>query len=676
MTDGQLIKQPLCYACGLRMSMLFQHTPPPTLKQFLRACDTEGTCADPAPGEDGLTIRDERLCPDCLPIQDDTHHSRFVIIHETHASAQRYLDRRQHSRNGAAGQDDGAFTYMACMTAKTADDDDDPHSCQTPSLPLLCVACLGLYQFMDYIHAPAIAAAVRRSPYTDCTGISVNVNVSRAFTFTWLAAATLYFDNCHRQQAPPSAQAPIQTHTSNMCTTMPMTSEHHHTAPHSLLVQSHSFHHGGPHHDGTTSEETDSAPHGRHGHHTISTSSGSMASLPPPATSEARPGRDVVVPEELSNFKELYMRDLRARVLSYLCISHDQLIAMSRRRRQTGSEPAVLAQHHDHSSPSSAAVALSHSCSSVLPAGIHTYRRLVQATCSTDHDAALVCRTGCECVASGESAVPAACRRLRESTTSRSLSSKRARVEDEQDEAQDEEKDEDEKAHRAATESEVCAGQALVYNNENTSIIVEVYCRHDTAEELLTQEHLLPRQYMSNRSSCVLTYGVIYDYVMPFLQRKQLGCGALMAHKQREESRDGRRACEAGENVCGESVSSSWRRARAASVSCEVSHARLFLMGNYRKLSREMSQSPWFIAGKRIGTFSLQEVIANAVIPFFYPHRRRSDLAATRTNELATHDAEHDMPLSDKKKHVDMSRTPSIQHTAPRRRRRHSMRVR
>ena len=59
-----------------------------------------------------------------------------------------------------------------------------------------------------------------------------------------------------------------------------------------------------------------------------------------------------------------------------------------------------------------------------------------------------------------------------------------------------------------------------------------------------------------------------------------------------------------------------------APFQCTVRHASVFIIGRYHKYIRGMSQSPWFGDGVRIGSFplSLQEYIANPLLPLFFPY--------------------------------------------------------
>jgi len=51
----------------------------------------------------------------------------------------------------------------------------------------------------------------------------------------------------------------------------------------------------------------------------------------------------------------------------------------------------------------------------------------------------------------------------------------------------------------------------------------------------------------------------------------------------------------------------------------DCSHAAVFVMGNYLKFSRLLSQSPWEVDGKKLYETSIQEEIAKIVMPYYQP---------------------------------------------------------
>jgi len=51
----------------------------------------------------------------------------------------------------------------------------------------------------------------------------------------------------------------------------------------------------------------------------------------------------------------------------------------------------------------------------------------------------------------------------------------------------------------------------------------------------------------------------------------------------------------------------------------DCSHGAIFVMGNYLKFSRSLSQSPWEVDGKKLYETSIQEEIAKVVMPYFQP---------------------------------------------------------
>lgn len=52
-------------------------------------------------------------------------------------------------------------------------------------------------------------------------------------------------------------------------------------------------------------------------------------------------------------------------------------------------------------------------------------------------------------------------------------------------------------------------------------------------------------------------------------------------------------------------------------VKCSIVGPTIFVAGRYRKLSRDLSQTPWILDGKRIKCNSLLEIIVQEVAPYF-----------------------------------------------------------
>ncbi|ORC88561.1 uncharacterized protein TM35_000161990 [Trypanosoma theileri] len=167
MSQSPQQKDALCYACALRMSILHQ-VPPPLPVTQLRSV---------------LCNAAERACGnEKEPLVDEMYHPQFSIIYETYESSSRFLDTIIDAEGGAIG----------C------------HQIQS-----LCCACLGLYQFLDYVYAPSVAAAVRTSPYMDSERISVNVNVHRSISFLWLSMATIFYGVAGRENERPRPSSVI-----------------------------------------------------------------------------------------------------------------------------------------------------------------------------------------------------------------------------------------------------------------------------------------------------------------------------------------------------------------------------------------------------------------------------------------------------------------------------------
>ncbi|KAG5483883.1 hypothetical protein CUR178_06880 [Leishmania enriettii] len=475
-------KDALCYPCALRMSMLFDYPPPRMIGQ-LQSPLGPGSVFD--------------FSNDTLPTLDDEHHPLFTLVHETPLSARRYFCGALRPIVNVEGDlkaplpDDKSEVEGITAVKSTAHGMLGGDTAPQCAVSWLCVACLGLYQFIDFIHAPLAAAAVRASPFYDSESITINVNINRSLTFTWLAAATRYFDL-----------------------------------------------------KGTGTE---------------------------------RPLPSSIVKEELSNFKDFYMSDLRARIVSYLLRSHDDVVA---------------------SSVSPAAV----SGTAQLP-GLSVYAEAVGATLSRSASGTGKQDTEGESVAKrARSEVAAA--------VSGPASSLTAAV-----------------SVRGAARPALVALQAFRYSGASESLVGEVFCRHHATEGLITEGYM-PAEYCGNRSTEVLPYSVIYDYAVPYLTK----AGWMPA------------PTTAAGGQCQEDRRTAARQ--AATVSCHLQHANIYLMGRYRKMMRSMSQSPWFLNGRRIGSFSLQEVIANPLLPFFFPFMPAAPQEAPESPVLLTSDERKSTPTA------------------------------
>ncbi|CBH17640.1 uncharacterized protein TEOVI_000234200 [Trypanosoma equiperdum] len=138
--------------------------------------------------------------------------------------------------------------------------------------------------------------------------------------------------------------------------------------------------------------------------------------------------------------------------------------------------------------------------------------------------------------------------------------------------------------------------QAFVYSPDNEGLVADIAAEHHQLKNL-TNGTAVPLQYCSNRSEGVLTYSVIYDYVFPYLNATGCWTGD---------------AADVGR-------SGNFLICEPATLACSLQHSNIMLIGNYRKTRRDLSQSPWFVNGKRVGSYSLQEAIADPVLPFFFP---------------------------------------------------------
>ncbi|KAH9599728.1 hypothetical protein LSM04_002864 [Trypanosoma melophagium] len=388
MSRFPLQKDALCYACALRMSILHQ-VPPPVPATQLRSVLYNGAGSECGNKKE--------------PLVDEMYHPHFSIIYETYESSLRFFDTITDVEVGAIG----------CHHIES-----------------LCCACLGLYQFLDYVYAPYVAAAVRTSPYIDSERISVNVNVHRSISFVWLSVATVFYGVAGRENERPRSSS--------------------------------------------------------------------------------------VIPEEHCNFKDFFMGDFRARVLQYTIFSHSELAERT------------------------------------TPVGYQMYLREIKRQ--------------------GEKYI--------------NINIPQPRT-----------------------------IQAFSYSPDNEGVIVDVSAEHFRVKNLAGGDEV-PMQYCSNRSDGVMTYSVLYDYVEPYLKMT----GWWWSDGKNTEMTQVKR----------------FNIQETATLSCSIQHSNIMLIGNYCKMRRDLSQSPWFTDGKRVGTFSLQEIIANPILDFFFPEGVTASMGwKNETNQYA-----------------------------------------
>jgi len=535
-------QKPLCYHCAVRMSTLFRIPPPPphSLVQQERG-DFTSRCDDVAAVER------------TQPIVVRTFNANMMIVYETEASVSRLGVSTPWERlTSALGSDaplnittevfSGDLSDGSCMNS----DGDGASSIPT----LTCVACLGLYQYMDDWIVPLSAASVRASPFLDSKTVSTNINCPRSMTFVWLAAAILF-----RQGAETAS----------------------------------SFSQSGE--------------------------SGDISSQ--------QPSPNDLIPEEFSSFKDFYQGDLRARILSFL----------------------TSAYHHnpqDNAPP-------------VKEIGLATISRSAWVT----HRRALD-----EIV-------------KRRALPSNLASHSRDKAEEEKEPV----------AKKARYETELqlshqrqpfrdnliprLCSQALAFapNGDGIDVEVEVFppesmdllavpdkiidqWNKSRARACVNQGNyrkqnsivsIVPSQYCSNKTGALMKWLVIYDNVLPYFKEHRIGCFAKSYQKEDEP--------------LSEQLFS-----RVASVTVRVSHANLFLIGNYRKMVRSISQSPWFCEGGRVGTYSLQEIIAEPVLHAAFPYGVPSSVLPTSVAKRQLRTAEYRATLTaEENQLIDENRAAAVE---------------
>lgn len=452
-------REVLCYPCALRMSFLYHLPPPLTMSQLLEQ-SKQGRFPSFSFSSDS-------------PVVDTESHPRFFIVHETEKSVKRCF-RNAHHTDGL--RDSPLVKVTISGDAKSGE--------SLAQISWVCIACAGLYQFMDLVYAPLLSAAVRRSPFFDSQNISVNASVHRSFTFIWLAASTRYFDS-----------------TSNW---------------------------GSP-------EDT-----------------------------HAKPPERSIVPEEWSSFKDFFVSDLRARVMAYLRQSYKACMTNAHNRDIRG---------------------------------------------RTSYFSAL------------------GIKEKDETATSTGFSQKES---EENEVLQPLKKARIEEANSTIVKENPASyptSQAFLYSGENKGVVLEVNCMHRFTEGVVAHSGM-PSELCANRTESVLSYGVLYEYACPYLQKIGWAGPRTFGWKG---------CCSEAANSSSESITAP--RMEVATMNCDISHVNIFLLGNYRKMTRNLSQSPWFSSGKRVGSFSLQEVIAAPLLRFFFPEGVRPVVQADKLLATAQSDA-------------------------------------
>lgn len=466
--DEQALKPFLCYPCALRMTTLFCVPAPPPRSHVFSSIKLEDR--DPM-----------------LPIVQRDLNTKYWIVYETERSPDRVLP----ARGAPLVSTECVFDLAEHVRLGRKDDTAAAKSC-------ICAACCGLYQFMDAIIVPLIAAQVRVSPYLESSVVSTNVNCPRGMTFVWLAAAVVFAR--------------------------------------------------GGYCSGVANEG---------------------------------PSASAIIPEEFASFKDFYMGDMRARILSYLTQPHEVIISSQLSEVRTESAKAL---YH-----------------STVEATVRWREELAAALGSSQKPTSgkRAREEAGECLFDG-TAVPRVC------AQSFTFAASGDGVQVDVDAV-------------APAPYELLALPDKVVEQMNKTMTKNSQWRPREEDRLVS---VVPAQYCSNKGS-VMNYGVIYDYVLPHLEERSLGCF---------------RVEDPAAVDCKEPL--------LANIVASVTHANVFLIGSYRKMLRSLSQSPWFCDGGRIGSYSLQEVIAqpflHAVFPFGIPTGVLPNNVAKRQTRTAVYVASLD----------------------------------
>lgn len=543
-----LTKPLICYHCALRMSTMFCVPPPPSRQVVLSSSSTS---------VDGSPV-----------LQRDVN-DVFDVIYETEASSLRVLLLASPSPAGEEGRPHRIPRLVANHVFEFIGSNGEPsqlfqhigkpllthpplaaparaHSAEEPTLtppPVaspssICVACCGLYQFLEEIYAPVAAALVRTSPYLDSTEIATNINCPRSMAFVWLACAVEFRRGVHVVVSGNGGASAVATA------------------------------------EGTAAESAEEDVAAKHVPSALLT-----------------PSPSAIIPEEFSNFRDFYMGDARNRILRFLT------------SEGTG-EGGVAAPSNE------------------IP-GAALYRSILEGVVARRSSAAAVEETSRkrprEEDAKGVSSSPVAAPPLPPALAVPQF--------------------------RDYNIPHLCR-QALRFAALGTNgISIDLDATLPECYEYLALperfsgvvqkgstnrggfESVVPTQYGSNKSGAVMMYSIVYDYVLPYMKKHSLG-----PFSARTEG-----ASTAAELRCG--------------VVLNVTHSNVFLIGLYRKMLRSLSQSPWFCEGQRIGSYSLQELIAEPFLRAAYPYgippgvlptnaSRRQDRAAEYLSHLTAEEAE------------------------------------
>lgn len=514
-TTGEPMGQrPVCYLCAVRMSSLFRLPPPPPKASVLDSVPVTANSTEP------FVLRD--------------FNASVAVVYETEASVARLA--------ASAGVWDRLASVLGQADAAAGITTDlllNDKSCEVGSqhgglVGTVCVACLGLYQFMDDWIVPLVAASVRASPFLDSTTVSTNINCPRSMTFVWLAAAVVF-----RQGAVKGG-----------------------------LI-------------------------------------GSDESLLQPAPSD-------LIPEEFGSFKDFFQADIRARILSYLTESYTHQV------QEAGAPPVK--------EPGLATITRPAWNVHRRALDVILKKRADEADADNGNEPDLK-RVRCEVPRSSFS-VPSSLNQDRPFSGSRV--------------------------------PRLCS-QALTFapGGEGIEVDVEVI-PPESMEYLAVPDKVLdqlnksrrglhgnrkpepitsivPTQYCTNKTGTVMQWRVVYDHVFPFFNREKIGCFAET-------------------EVVLDMV------ALMAAVTVRVSHANLFLIGNYRKMVRSISQSPWFCEGGRVGSYSLQEIIGEPVLHAAFPYGVPTSVLPSSVAKRQNRTAEYRANLSDEQNQIiDGNRAAAVE---------------
>ena len=153
----------------------------------------------------------------------------------------------------------------------------------------------------------------------------------------------------------------------------------------------------------------------------------------------------------------------------------------------------------------------------------------------------------------------------------------------------------------------------LPFAVDGDDLLVDTVLTPEPRSEALLQ--CLPENLLSNRGDGVLTWEMVVRHAVPWVLQ-----GWDVANPPLQEHTFAQRWNWMKENVATLHMAPSFADMAPVEAVTTVSRGALYVTGSYCKYRRDMSQSPWFTGGHRVGSQSLQEAVAKPILPFVFPN--------------------------------------------------------